>query len=101
MIMNQIYSKKHFNIYRVSTGYIVHNTIKDFADGHTHLNGFESAKYIIDLALHKSIPHHLDRYRLVSLTRITEDAEYAEKINELLANKKNKDMYYNSRKKCG
>lgn len=99
--MNQIYSKKHYNIYRVATGYIVHNTLKEFENGHTHLNGFDSAKYIIDLALHKSIPHHLDRYRLVSLTRITDDEEYAEKIRILLANKKSKDTYYNSRKKCG
>lgn len=99
--MNQIYSKKHFNIYRVANGYIVHNTEKSFKDGHTHLNGFESAKYVIDLALHKSIPYHLDKYRLISLTRITDDEVYANKIRELLENKRNKSAYNNCRKKCG
>lgn len=101
MLMNQVYSKKSYNIYRVADGYIVHNTAKEFKNGHTHLNGFDSAKYLIDLALHKSIPHHLDRYRLISLTRITDDEVYAAKINSLLENKRTKDSYYNSRKKCG
>lgn len=101
MSMNQVYSKKNFNIYRVATGYIVHNTDKEFVNGHTHLNGFESAKYVIDLALHKSIPYHLDRYRLISLTRITDDESYANKILELLDHKRTKVSYHNCRKKCG
>lgn len=96
--MNQVYSKQIYNIYRVSNGYIVHNTVKDFQAGHTHLNSFKSAKYLIDLALHRSIPYHLDRYRLISLSRITEDDSYKEKILELIRNKRDKMTYVNCRK---
>jgi hypothetical protein len=99
--MNQVYSKHSYNIYKVSDGYIVHNTVKDFQKGHTHLNSFKSAKYLIDLAVHRSIPYHLDRYRLISLSRITEDEKYKEKILELVGNKKNKLNYVNSIRKCG
>lgn len=93
--MNQVYAKKEFNIYRVSHGYIIHNTTKEFQNGHTHLNSFKCAKYIIDLAIHKNIPYHLDRYRLISLNRITDDKVYQQKISELLQNKRKKECYYN------
>lgn len=101
--MNQVYSKHSYNIYKVSNGYIVHNTAKEFQNGHTHLNSFKSAKYLIDLALHKSIPYHLDRYRLVSLSRITDDEKYKDKILELLCTKRVKLNYVNVNKgrKCG
>lgn len=99
--MNQIYSKRTFNVYRVADGYIVHNTGKEFSEGHTHLDSFKSAKYLIDLAIHKSIPHHLDRYRLMSLVRISEDAGYQMKIMELVTNKKNKTSYVNRGRMCG
>ena len=98
--MNQVYSKQAYNIYQSSDGYIVHNTLKDFQSGHTHLNSFKSAKYLIDLALHRSIPYHLDRYRLISLSRITEDESYREKILELIQNKREKMSYINCRKCC-
>lgn len=98
--MNQIYSKHSYNIYKASDGYIIHNTVKEFQDGHTHLNSFKAAKYLVDLAIHRSIPYHLDRYRLISLSRITEDDIYREKILELVANKKIKLSYINGMRRC-
>lgn len=98
--MNQIYSKNSYHIYKASSGYIVYNTNKEFQDGHTHLNSFKSAKYLIDLSLHKSIPFHLDRYRLLSLSRITDDESYRTKIMDLLTNKKSKMSYINCNRKC-
>lgn len=99
--MNQICSKQNYNIYKASGGFIIHNTAKEFKDGHTHLNSFKSAKYLVDLVIHKSIPYHLDRYRLISLTRITEDEEYKRKIMELLQNKRPKSNYINCGRKVG
>lgn len=98
--MNQVYSKNTYHIYKASGGYIVHNTTKEFQSGHTHLNSFKSAKYLIDLSIHKSIPFHLDRYRLVSLSRITDDEIYKQRILELLNNKKPKQGYVNCGRKC-
>lgn len=99
--MNQIYSKQSYKIYRADGGFIVHNTDKMFEGGHTHLTSFKSAKYLVDLALHKSIPYHLDSYRLISLMRISQDEEYRAKILELVGNKKKKEKYINCRRKCG
>ena len=99
--MNQIYAKQAFKVYRADGGYVVHNTDKKFEDGHTHLTSFKSAKYLIDLALHRSLPYHLDTYRLISLMRISIDEEYRAKIMELVSNKKRKDRYVNCGRKCG
>jgi len=100
---NIIYSKRHFVIFRSYNGFIVYNTKKSFNDGHTHLNSFNSAKYIIALALNGKVPNDLDRYRLVSLMRITDSLEYKGRIERLLENKNKKDhyKYYNSRRKAG
>lgn len=95
----KIYSKDKYNIYLADTGCIVHNTRKEFEAGHTHIDSYKTAKYLIDLALHKSMPHHLSRYLLISLIRITDDAEYSGRIAALLSNKKRKQVYVNGRKK--
>lgn len=79
----------------------MHNTEKAFEEGHTHLTSFKSAKYLIDLAIHKSLPYHLDTYRLISLVRISMDEEYRRRILELVNHKKRKDRYVNCGRKCG
>lgn len=89
------YTKHNFNIYKAPDGFIVHNIKKNFEDGHTHLQSFNTGKYLIELAFHKSIPRHLDRYHLISLIRISDDEEYQRKVEELLKNKKKKQRYIN------
>lgn len=79
-----IYKKKNFNIYSHKDIYIVHNTKKEFAEGHTHIRSFKSSKFIIDLSIHKSIPRHLNRYFLVSLLRLSDDKEYSEKLKKII-----------------
>ena len=96
---NVIYKKKNFVIIQVRNGFIVYNLDKDFPDGHTHLTSFGSAKYLINLALAHSIPNHLDKYRLTSLIRISDDAIYQEKILSLIQNKKQKQQYFNAGRK--
>lgn len=93
--MNQIYSKKGFIVFRVGDGFIVHNTSKAFEEGHTHIMNYNTAKHIIDLVSHKSIPHHLSRYLLTSLVRLSDDEEYRNKVNSLLYNKRKKQVYVN------
>ena len=95
--MNRVYRKRQYNIYQVEHEFIVNNTHLQFKDGHTHIKNYNTAKYIIDLSLHRSIPHHLSSYLLESLIRISEDKIYKEKIQSLIdkKNKKVKSFYYN------
>ncbi|PXV88461.1 hypothetical protein C8E03_108188 [Lachnotalea glycerini] len=100
-IMRMIYSKFGFNIYRSCDGYIVHNTKKEFKYGHTHLDSFNTAKYIIDMVHYERIPGHLSIYLLISLSRVSNDEIYRDKILSLVEQKKTKKQnYYNVNKGC-
>lgn len=95
--MHRIYKRKQFVIYQNKEGYIVQNILmKDFA--HTHINNYKTAQLLVNLSLHKRVPHHLSDYLLVSLQRINNDAEYVRKVTETLENKHKKEMYYNVNK---
>ena len=79
--MVRVYKKAYFNVYSEYNGeYIIHNTKKDFQDGHTHIREFGTARYLVDLALHKSVPNRHLNYFIESLIRISTDSDY---INEL------------------
>ena len=76
---------KYFNIYSNKDGsYIVHNTHKEFANGHTHINNYNTCKYIIYLVLYKRLPkkNHLSLYLIDSLIRISDDEPYTNKIKK-------------------
>ena len=89
---NQVYSKSEYIIIQVSKGFIIVNRRKRFFEGHTHIKTFKTAKYLVDLALHNSMPYNLSPYLLTSLTRITENETYKQKILDLIANKKNRGL---------
>ncbi len=89
---NQVYSKSEYIIIQVSRGFIIINRRKKFFEGHTHIKTFKTAKYLVDLALHNSMPYNLSPYLLTSLTRITENETYKQKILGLIANKKNRGL---------
>ena len=95
-----VYTCKNYNVYKVDNSFIVHNTDKEFKNGHTHINNFNTAKYIIKLSIHRSIPRHLSIYLLYSLIRINTDKFYIEKIQNLLdiKNNKTKNKYININK---
>lgn len=78
--MVRVYKKAYFNIYSNEVGYIIHNTRKEFHYGHTHIKEFSTAKYLVDLALHKSLPNRNLKYFIESLIRITDDEEYKKKL---------------------
>lgn len=95
--MNIIYSRKQYNVYSVENEYIIHNTsMKEFA--HTHIKNLKACKWLIELSLKKKVPHDINRYFLISLSRINNDENYSRKINELLENKKKKEYYVNVNK---
>ncbi len=91
---NQVYSRNEFMIISVSRGFIIINRIKGFKTGHTHLKNFKTAKYLIDLAIHKKVPNHLSPYLLTSLGRITGDEVYKEKVLSLRDTKNDKKQRY-------
>ena len=67
---------------------------KEFRGGTNTLSKFKQCKLLIQLSLEKRIPNHLSRYLLISLYRIN-TGSYADKINELLNNKRIKQTYVN------
>lgn len=95
--MNQIYSKENFVIIRADAEFIVINKDKQFKDGHTHIRNFKTAKYLIDMVIHKRIPYHLPMYLLVSLRRLSADDIYTQKLQRLIAIKENRKQQYINR----
>ena len=79
---NIVYSQRQFNIYKMGNNdFIIHNTKKEFSEGHTHITNFKTAKYLINLAIHKSFPERTLSNRLIdSIIRISTDNAY---INNL------------------
>lgn len=87
-----VYRKKNFTVYsNLKHGFIIHNTHKPFEIGHTHINNFNTAKYIINIALHKSVPYHTSNYILESITRVSEDENYINTIKSLYTKKRYKE----------
>ena len=83
--MVRVYKKKQFTIYSdLSGNYIIHNTNKKFAEGHTHIRNYKTAKFIVDLTFHKSIPKKkLSTYLYDSIIRISNDNVYKNRIIKL------------------
>lgn len=92
--MVRIYRYKNYNIYsNHNNGFIIHNTKKDFQNGHTHLNNYNTAKYLIKLSCYHTIPNHLSDYLIDSLIRISDDSSYIDKLYKI-KNKKNDKVYH-------
>lgn len=76
----KIYKRKNYAIYKVSSGYIIHNLNKKFKEGHTHVKNFHKAKSLIDLAVRKKLPNSMNKWEISSLIRITDDVSYRNKL---------------------
>ena len=80
-----VFSKKHFRIIKEGDGFIVYNMNKPFKNGHTHISNYNTAKYILNLAYHSSIPQkRTSDYLLQSIIRISTDSGYIKQIKKLL-----------------
>lgn len=95
--MNRVYKKRHYNLYQFGNEYIIHNTKKDFNVGHTHINNYKTAVFLIDLSLHKSIPRHICNYFLESLCRISDDKKYIQKLKLIIQQRENERKYKSKR----
>ena len=95
--MNKIYEKGQFIILDGDSQYILMNKHKGFDIGHTHLKNYKTALWLIKLAEHRSIPHHISLYLLESLIRVSEDEIYVRHLKELQESKRNRtrENYYN------
>ena len=76
----QVYRYAEYKIFKVGNGYVVHNTLKPFKYGHTHITDFNTAKYIVHLSKFRIIPKHLSLYLWNSLERVSTGKEYRLKI---------------------
>lgn len=91
-----VYTKQHFNIYRVGKEHIVHNTRKEFSTGHTHVKSFNYAKQLIHNVLGAKRPKTRNLYLLESHKRIADDDRYIQLIEELkTSRRKGKPGYRN------
>lgn len=80
----KIFQRKEYSIYKVSEGYIVHNTNKEFRIGHTHVRSFNKAKSIVDLCIRKKLPNTPRKWEIESLMRVTNNNTYRNKLRNLL-----------------
>lgn len=82
--MVRVFKQKYFNLYsNFDNGYIIHNTHKPFEEGHTHLNNYDTARYLIKLAYYHKVPKQLSIYLIDSLIRISLDEYYIKQLNVL------------------
>lgn len=86
----KVYQKKEFSVYKVSDGFVVHNTKRKFEDAHTHLHSFNMAKILIDCAITKKLPKTRSHYLLRSVIRISTDDKYKSEVRKLLEVRENK-----------
>lgn len=75
-----IYKRREFNVYSTYEGYVVHNTKKEFKNGHTHVNSYATALKLVNISIEKEIPDYLNKYLLGSLLRLTDDYKFRNKI---------------------
>lgn len=95
MPMLKVYENKDFIILgdggKHDSAYVLYNKRKEFADGHTHIRNYGTAKWVMELYQHKKIPYKLKSvYLLQSLIRISTDEEYTAKIQRLIEVRQNK-----------
>ena len=88
----QIHKEKDWKIYKEGRGFVVHNFKIRWSEdyGHTHIRNEKTAKALIYWCRRKIIPKHISEYLLISLTRISRDQKYIDRINELMEVRKNK-----------
>lgn len=103
--MNKVFENKNFIILgehnKSRPAYILYNKNKEFSAGHTHLNNYNTALWIMKLYSSRKLPHDLrSKYLLQSLIRISDDETYTKKVEQLLEakTKKSNNYYINVQK---
>ena len=88
----KVYERKEYIVLKVSNGYIVYNTHKEFSEGHTHLKSFSMAKTLIDNCIKKKRPKTNNLYLITSHIRVSNDVKYSSMLQELLEVKKDRGI---------
>lgn len=98
--MKKVYAKNEYVILysEHNNNYTVYNTKKEWENGHTHINSFKQAQYLIDCCIKYKVPDKTNKYFLVSLTRITNDKKYRDRVQRKIDNIGAKQNYYNTPK---
>ena len=84
--MKKIYEDKNFIILKKYNreAYILHNKKKPFKTGHTHINNYNTVRWLIKLYTKRIVPYNLkSKYLLDSLIRISNDTKYTEQLKTL------------------
>ena len=99
-LLKKVYAKQHYIILysEERDNYTVYNTKVEWERGHTHINTYKQAQYLIDCALNKKVPDKVNKYFLVSLTRIVTDKKHKEQIERKIENIQTKQHYVNKPK---
>ena len=95
--MELIYTKRNFKIFysKEHKNYVVYNLKKEWENGHTHIDKYEQALYLIDCVIKSKIPKKVNKYFLVSLTRLAKDKKYIEKVQRIIDGEEPKQNYRN------
>lgn len=101
MRMKPLFSKDRYEVYEMHDGYIIHNIRIPWREGHTHLKTLNICRTLIDMALYKKIPRTRSNYILTSLTRISDDDRYREKVQSLIEVRQQKGRKQKCKKKQG
>ena len=98
--MRKIYTKKNICIYERKTAgeYIVHNTNKEWNNGHTHIRTYKQALYLSDCILASKLPHNVNKYFLISLIRLSNNDKYTAQLESKIQSLHNKSQYKNKPK---
>ena len=95
--MQLILTKRNFKIFysKENDNYVVYNLRKEWKDGHTHVNKYEQALYLIDCVTKRKIPKRVNKYFLISLIRLSKDDKYINKIQRIVDGEEPKQNYRN------
>lgn len=103
--MKLLISKKNYKVFycEEKDNYVVYNTRKEWKSedgeyGHTHVDHYDTALYLVDCSLKNKIPKKVNKYFLISLIRISKDKKYIEKIQRILDGEEPKVNYHNKPK---
>jgi hypothetical protein len=80
----QIYQDLNFKVYKAENGYILHNKHKEFSEGHTHVQKYDTCMVMIKLYERKQLPKSRSKYFIESLIRVSNDRKYTSKILKLM-----------------
>ena len=80
-------------------GYIVYNRKKEWDKGHTHIKELKQAKDLIFCAKRHILPRSANKYFLVSLSRITDNPDYYDVLQDAINRTSNKKIKYRNNPK--